>query len=53
MILITKRRRVALIGAHYIYKVEETTMLSICHPSVKLQRHPDEIRYVSIGCLAE
>ncbi|XP_004348141.1 sac domain-containing inositol phosphatase 3 [Capsaspora owczarzaki ATCC 30864] len=46
MILITKRRRVALIGAHYVYKIEETTMLSICHPSVRLQRHPDEIRYL-------
>lgn len=47
MVLVTKRRRVALIGSHFVYKIEETSILSICHPAVKIQHYPDEIRYIS------
>lgn len=48
MILVTNRRCVALIGAHRIYKVEETAMVSIVHPSLRVPRHHDEARYVRI-----
>ncbi|GAB6033742.1 hypothetical protein CHUAL_013865 [Chamberlinius hualienensis] len=47
IILITKRRRVGLIGHHTIYKIEETCMHYIPNDSVRSQ-HPDESRYVKI-----
>ncbi|XP_073975881.1 polyphosphoinositide phosphatase FIG4 [Rhodnius prolixus] len=47
MILVTKRRRIATIGLHYIYKVEDTTMIYIPNESVKTP-HPDEARYVKM-----
>lgn len=46
-ILITKRRKVAVIGHHTIYKIEDTTMVYIPHESVRLL-HPDEPRYVKM-----
>lgn len=47
MILITKRDRVALIGPHTIYKVEDTCMLYI--PNIGTHyMHPDESRYVKM-----
>ncbi|GAB1604859.1 polyphosphoinositide phosphatase-like [Argonauta hians] len=47
MILITKRRRVALIGPHTIYKVEDTCMIYI--PNVGNNHiHSDESRYVKM-----
>lgn len=47
MILITKRHRVALIGPHTIYKVEDTCMLYI--PNIGTHyMHPDESRYVKM-----
>ncbi|XP_072036306.1 LOW QUALITY PROTEIN: polyphosphoinositide phosphatase-like [Amphiura filiformis] len=49
IILITKRRRVAIIGGHTIYKIEDTSMVYIpndeCTGKVP---HPDESRYVKI-----
>ena len=49
MILITKRRRVALIGYHTVYKIEDTAMVYIPNDSVsdlgKSAHHPDEARY--------
>lgn len=45
IILITKRRKVAVIGHHTIYKIEDTNMVYIPHESVRLL-HPDEARYV-------
>ncbi|XP_030749376.1 polyphosphoinositide phosphatase [Sitophilus oryzae] len=47
IILITKRRKVAAIGHHTIYKIEDTTMISIPHESARVF-HPDESRYVKM-----
>jgi len=42
MILITKRKTVAVIGGHKIFKIEDTVMIYIPkHPSDKTM-HPDE-----------
>lgn len=45
MILISRRKQVAAIGQHAIYKIEETVMKYI--PS-KPPQHPDEPRYVKM-----
>ncbi|XP_036438187.1 polyphosphoinositide phosphatase isoform X2 [Colossoma macropomum] len=45
IILITKRRKVADIGGHSIYKIEDTNMIYIPNDSVRVT-HPDEARYV-------
>lgn len=45
IILITKRRKMADIGGHSIYKIEDTTMIYIPNDSVRVT-HPDEARYV-------
>ncbi|XP_016095765.1 polyphosphoinositide phosphatase [Sinocyclocheilus grahami] len=47
IVLITKRRRMADIGGHSIYKIEDTNMIYIPHDSVRVT-HPDEARYVRI-----
>jgi hypothetical protein len=47
IILITKRRKVAVIGYHTIYKIEDTTMIYIPHESVRLV-HPEEPRYLKM-----
>ncbi|EFA02109.1 polyphosphoinositide phosphatase [Tribolium castaneum] len=47
IILITKRRKVAVIGYHTIYKIEDTSMIYIPHESIRLV-HPDEPRYVKM-----
>ena len=44
IILITKRRRVAMIGPHTIYKIEDTSMAYIPNDTVRYT-HPDENRY--------
>ena len=41
VILITKRRRVALIGPHTVYKIEDTSMVYIPNDGVRFT-HPDE-----------
>lgn len=41
IILITKRRKVAVIGTHVIYKIEDTSMIYIPNDSVRYT-HPDE-----------
>ena len=41
VVLITKRRKVGLIGPHTIYKVEDTRMVYIPNDIVRYQ-HPDE-----------
>jgi len=43
MVLITKRRRVALIGPHTIYKIEDTVLVYIPNDLVRYV-HPDEQR---------
>uniref|UniRef100_A0A8B9HAY9 FIG4 phosphoinositide 5-phosphatase n=1 Tax=Astyanax mexicanus TaxID=7994 RepID=A0A8B9HAY9_ASTMX len=45
IILITKRRKMADIGGHSIYKIEDTNMIYIPNDSVRVP-HPDEARYV-------
>ncbi|XP_072535654.1 polyphosphoinositide phosphatase isoform X2 [Salminus brasiliensis] len=45
VILITKRRKMADIGGHSIYKIEDTNMIYIPNDSVRVT-HPDEARYV-------
>lgn len=43
----TKRRKVAVIGHHTIYKIEDTSMIYIPNDTVRLF-HPDEQRYVKM-----
>uniref|UniRef100_A0A3P8YJY7 SAC domain-containing protein n=1 Tax=Esox lucius TaxID=8010 RepID=A0A3P8YJY7_ESOLU len=47
IVLITKRRKMADIGGHSIYKIEDTNMIYIPNDSVRLT-HPDEARYSRI-----
>ncbi|XP_063228139.1 polyphosphoinositide phosphatase isoform X3 [Bacillus rossius redtenbacheri] len=47
VILVTKRRRVAVIGHHTIYKIEDTTMIYIPNNGVRTS-HPDEQRYLKM-----
>ncbi|KAJ2949841.1 hypothetical protein O0L34_g11156 [Tuta absoluta] len=47
IILVTKRRKIAMIGLHSIYKIEDTSMIYIPNDTSKPQ-HPDEQRYVKM-----
>ncbi|PSN50035.1 hypothetical protein C0J52_03285 [Blattella germanica] len=47
IILVTKRRRVAYIGYHTIYKIEDTCMIYIPNDGIRMN-HPDEQRYVKM-----
>ncbi|XP_067883373.1 polyphosphoinositide phosphatase isoform X2 [Heterodontus francisci] len=47
IVLITKRRKVADIGGHSIYKIEDINMVYIPNDSVRIT-HPDEARYARI-----
>ncbi|XP_078256020.1 polyphosphoinositide phosphatase isoform X2 [Rhinoraja longicauda] len=47
IVFITKRRKVADIGGHSIYKIEDTTNVYIPNDSVRIA-HPDEAKYVRI-----
>ncbi|KAH0622211.1 hypothetical protein JD844_024319 [Phrynosoma platyrhinos] len=47
IVLITKRRKMADIGGHAIYKIEDTSMIYIPNDSVRVT-HPDEARYLRI-----
>ncbi|KAK9870183.1 hypothetical protein WA026_006270 [Henosepilachna vigintioctopunctata] len=47
IILITKRRKVAVVGMHTLYKIEDTNMIYIPHESVRVI-HPEEPRYVKM-----
>ncbi|EDL04967.1 RIKEN cDNA A530089I17, isoform CRA_b [Mus musculus] len=47
IVLITKRRKMADIGGHAIYKIEDTSMIYIPNDSVRIS-HPDEARYLRI-----
>ena len=44
ILLITKRRKVGLIGPHVIYKIEDTSMIYIPNDSVRYT-HPEEQRF--------
>lgn len=43
IVLITKQRKMADIGGHSVYKIEDTTMIYIPNDSVRVT-HPDEAR---------
>lgn len=45
--MVTKRRRIAVIGHHTIYKIEDTSMIYIPNDIVRVF-HPDEQRYVKM-----
>lgn len=47
--LITKRSTVALIGGHYVYHIDETQLLPLCHSSMyrKPDRRSEENRYLT------
>lgn len=47
IVLMTKHRKMADIGGHSIYKIEDTSMIYIPNDSVRVT-HPDEARYVRI-----
>ncbi|XP_013912441.1 PREDICTED: polyphosphoinositide phosphatase [Thamnophis sirtalis] len=47
IVLITKRRKMADIGGHAVYKIEDTNMIYIPNDSVRVS-HPDEARYLRI-----
>ncbi|XP_068087388.1 polyphosphoinositide phosphatase [Hyperolius riggenbachi] len=47
IVLITKRRKMADIGGHAIYKIEDTSTIYIPNDSVRVA-HPDEARYLRI-----
>ncbi|XP_071445208.1 polyphosphoinositide phosphatase isoform X2 [Hetaerina americana] len=44
LIVVTKRRRVAMVGHHTIYKIVDTNMIYIPNDGVR-QPHPDEQKY--------
>jgi len=46
IVLITKRRKVGVIGHHTIYKIEDTSMIYI--PPDTKEQHPDEQRYLKM-----
>ncbi|KAJ3108265.1 phosphatidylinositol-3,5-bisphosphate 5-phosphatase [Phlyctochytrium planicorne] len=46
IILITKRSAVALIGGHYVYHIDDTLLVAITSPSSKIERKPEEARYI-------
>ena len=46
IVLVRKRRRVACIGGHYVFKVEDTQMIPIQSPTTRLEKHPDENKCV-------
>ncbi|KAG0236619.1 phosphatidylinositol-3,5-bisphosphate 5-phosphatase [Actinomortierella wolfii] len=49
--LVTKRSPVALIGGHYVFHIDATTLISIhptTTPAAKLDKNSDEARYMQI-----
>jgi hypothetical protein len=46
LILITKRKKIATIGHHAVYKIEDTACIYI--PFGGLSRNPDELRYLKL-----
>ena len=48
LILITKRKLVANIGGHMIYKIEDTSLYPISNPSSNPAPHPCESKYLKI-----
>jgi hypothetical protein len=46
IILVTKRRKIATIGYHSVYKIEDTACIYI--PSDGPSKNPDELRYLKL-----
>lgn len=46
IILITRRRKIATIGHHAIYKIEDTSCVYI--PVGGISKNPDELRYLKL-----
>ncbi|KAL4916564.1 SacI homology domain-containing protein [Aspergillus aurantiobrunneus] len=52
MLLVTKRSQVAMLGGHYVYKVDGTELISLTTSSgssrFKPEKNPEEARYIAI-----
>ena len=51
MLAITKRSQCAMIGGHFVYKIEDTELIPLTNESTsrfQRDRNPDETRYLSI-----
>ncbi|KAJ3343373.1 phosphatidylinositol-3,5-bisphosphate 5-phosphatase [Gonapodya sp. JEL0774] len=48
LMVVTKRRAVGLLGGHYVYHIDATNLISIPGAMVKIDRKPDESRYVQV-----
>lgn len=51
MLLVTKRSQVAMVGGHYIYKIDGTELISLTTSSsskLKPEKNPEEARYITI-----
>ncbi|EAW14517.1 phosphatidylinositol-3,5-bisphosphate 5-phosphatase [Aspergillus clavatus NRRL 1] len=51
MLLVTKRAQVAMLGGHYIYKIDGTELISLTASNssrLKPEKNPEEARYIAI-----
>lgn len=51
MLLVTKRSQVAMLGGHYVYKIDGTELISLTSSSssrFKPEKNPEEARYIAI-----
>ncbi|KAL2864496.1 phosphatidylinositol-3,5-bisphosphate 5-phosphatase [Aspergillus lucknowensis] len=52
MLLVTKRSQVAMLGGHYVYKIDGTELISLTTSSsltrLKPEKNPEEARYIAI-----
>ncbi|TPX38607.1 hypothetical protein SeMB42_g06635 [Synchytrium endobioticum] len=48
MIIVTKRKVIAVLGGHYIYHVEATISIPLLGPTAKVERKLDESRYIQL-----
>ncbi|KAL4807576.1 SacI homology domain-containing protein [Aspergillus unguis] len=52
MLLVTKRSQVAMLGGHYVYKIDGTELISLTTSSsssrFKPEKNPEEARYIAI-----
>ncbi|KAL2819217.1 SacI homology domain-containing protein [Aspergillus granulosus] len=52
MLLVTKRSQVAMLGGHYVYKIDGTELISLTtssgSPRFKPDKNPEEARYIAI-----
>lgn len=49
MLLITKKSTVAMVGGHYVYQIDDTDLIPLTAPNVKMdQRNTEESRFLNI-----